>query len=341
MKDNEISKHKFRDWLPKILSVIAAIILWYYVIDVRTTTEEITVYAVPIAINNFSSMDGLDIISGKDSTVDVVVRGTKSEIYNVTIDDIYASVDMNGVDTAGIHKMDVDVISLKKGVSVVNKTVSQINVNVDKKISDVVPVKYALVESSIENDYEMGTPELSFDTVRVSGPQNLIETVAIALIEIDLGSGPVKNSITYRGKLKLYDEAGNLIDSPYIKLSDEIAVVEIPVTKSEVKTVVPNFYHGDYSYDYVVYPSEIVIKGSVLKVENIKKIYTSPITETTPGRVNKTLELPEGVLAYDLDGNVVDSVSVTINRAENMFDVNKNTIERETEDNSDSKSSKV
>ena len=64
MKDNEISKHKFRDWLPKILSVIAAIILWYYVIDVRTTTEEITVYAVPIAINNFSSMDGLDIISG-------------------------------------------------------------------------------------------------------------------------------------------------------------------------------------------------------------------------------------------------------------------------------------
>jgi len=24
MKDNEISKHKFRDWLPKILSVIAA-----------------------------------------------------------------------------------------------------------------------------------------------------------------------------------------------------------------------------------------------------------------------------------------------------------------------------
>ena len=100
--------------VPKILSVIAAVILWFYVIDVRTTTEETTFYGIPIVINNFSYTDGLDIVSGKDFTVDVEVRGKKSDLSQVTSQDIYASVNMSGIDYAGTHKMDVDIVCLKK-----------------------------------------------------------------------------------------------------------------------------------------------------------------------------------------------------------------------------------
>ena len=81
------------DILPKILSVIVAVILWFYVVDVQNTNEEKTIFNIPVAIENFEYASGLDIVSGKDYTIDVVVRGTKSNVNNVDQKSIYASVD--------------------------------------------------------------------------------------------------------------------------------------------------------------------------------------------------------------------------------------------------------
>lgn len=310
MKENYVSKHKFKDWLPKILSVLAAIILWYYVIDVRTTTEETTVYGVPIAITNFSTVEGLDIISGKDLTVDVVVSGTKSDIYNVSLEDLYASVDMKGITTSGTHKMDVDVVCLKKGVTVVKKNVSRINVKVDRMVSGVVPVEVVPLYSIEEQIYEMGTPVLSFDNVRITGSQDIVDTVVKAKGEFNIGQ--VKNNITNTVKLKLYDANGDVVDSPYIKLSDDVVTVDIPVFKREVRPVVPDFSRSNLSYTYEVTPSEIIIKGDVIRVESVKSIYTEPISDVQPAKILKRLVLPNGVTAYDVDGEVVDSVTVLI-----------------------------
>ncbi len=303
-------KSKFRSLFPKILSVVAAVILWFYVVDVRTTTEEKVVYGVPISINNFSHADGFDIISGKDHTVDVVVRGLKSDISDVTASDLYASVDMGGIDSAGSHRLDVNVESLKNGVSVINKTVSAINVNVDKNVSFVVPVEPIIIYTIEEDIYEMETPKLSFESVRVTGPQNIVDTIKTAKAEKDIGK--VENSITTTVKLKLYDESGNLIDSPYIKLAENVVKVEIPVYKSEVKSVLPNFTDTDYKYDYTVSPSEILVKGDVKSVEKIKNILTEQIIEITPSKVVKRLDLDGKLKAYDLDGNSIDTVTVTI-----------------------------
>lgn len=200
---NEKQNKSKADILPKIFSVLAAVILWFYVVDLRTTTDEITVYGVPISINNFSENDGLDIVSGKDFTVDVEVRGNKSELGMVSAQDIYASVDMNGVDRAGTHKLDVDVVSLKKGVTVVNKSVSRISVTVDKNASAVVPIELVMLYTIEEDVYEMKSPVMSFESVQITGPQNIVDTVVKAKVEMNIGK--VENTITYTGKLKLYD----------------------------------------------------------------------------------------------------------------------------------------
>lgn len=309
---NGTGEHKsnFRSLLPKIFSVIAAVILWFYVVDVRTTTEEKIVYGVPISINNFSHAEGFDIISGKDHTVDVVVRGLKSDISDVTANDLYASVDMSGIDMAGSHKLDVNVESLKSGVTVINKTVSVINVNVDKNVSFVVPVEPVIIYTIEEDVYEMETPKLSFESVRVTGPQNIVDTVKTAKAEKDIGK--VQNSITTTAKLRLYDEAGNLVDSPYVKLAENVVKVEIPVYKSEVKAVVPHFTDSDYKYEYTVSPAEILVKGDVKSVEKIKNVLTENIAEISPSKVVKRLDLDNSIKAYDLDGNAIDTVTVSI-----------------------------
>lgn len=317
------------DVLPKILSVVAAVILWFYVVDLRTTTEEMTIYDVPIAINNFSDNGDLDIISGKDFTVDVEVRGKKSDLNMVTAQDIYASVDMEGIDYAGTHKLDVDVVSGKKGITVVNKNVSKINVIIDKNSSATVPIEPVVLCSIEEDVYEMKTPVLSFESVRITGPQNVVDTVVKAKVEVNIGK--VENTITYTGKLKLYDESENEVQSPYVKLSEDVVKVEIPVYKTQKKNVVPVFYDTSYDYEYTVTPSFVYLKGSVSSVENTKNASTEPITETSTKLFVKRLDLPVGVTAYDESGNVVDTVKVNVVSTKEKKPTKTNTQDSESD----------
>lgn len=330
----QIENKRRTDILPKIFSVVAAVILWFYVIDVRTTTEEMTVYGVPIVLNNFSYTDGLDIVSGKDFTVDVQVRGKKSELSQISLQDIYASVDMSGIDYAGTHKMDVNVVCLKSGVTISNKNVSQINVNVDRNVADVVPVETVMLYTIEEDIYQMGTPTLSFENVRVTGPQNLVESVVKAKVEMNIGK--VENNITYTGKLKLYDENERVVDSPYLKLSEDVVKVEIPVYKTELKNVVPVFYNTKLEYEYTVVPSQVYVKGSVSGVEGIKNAGTDPINDVVPMLVVKRLDLPAGVTAYDGEGNLIDTVRINITSVvDKVANVDEQENDKESEKNAD------
>ena len=217
----------------KILSVVAAIVLWFYVVDVQNTVEEKNVYNVPIVIENFKSIDGYNIVSGMDNAVDVVIRGTKSDISDVDSNDIYASVDMSEYTQAGDYKCSVR-ISAPEGISVVSRSVSQITVSVDKTISRTFEIKPVLTSYSISNDYTMGTPILEEYFVRVEGPEEIINSISFA--EVRLASlGELKGDKTSRGEVVLVDVDGNTVKSPYLKLNGShnglYLNVKIPVTK--------------------------------------------------------------------------------------------------------------
>lgn len=312
-KNSVNNQSSFKAWFPKIFSVVAAIILWFYVVDVQTTTEEATIYNVPVEIENFLSADGLDIISGKDHTIDVVVRGTRTDVISLTQNDIYASVDMSGIASAGNYKRDVNV-KAPKGISVVSKTVSSITIGVDKTISKPVPVFVNAEYSIAEDIYEQGEPILSEDTVYVQGPEKLVDSVVKAEARVNLEH--LESKVSARVALVPVDEAGNDVSSPYLKLKDSFVNVTIPVYKISTVKIEPVFYDVNYKYDYDLLPKTIRIKGDATTVDSIEKIFTQPITETEPRLVVTRFNLPEGITAYDDKGSVIDSVRVSIKSVE-------------------------
>ena len=309
------------DILPKVLSVVVAIILWFYVVDVQNTYEEKTVFNVPVVIENFEYASGLDIVSGKDYTIDVVVRGTKSDVTHVDQSDIYASVDMLGIDSAGNYKLDVSV-ACPKNLSVVNQTVSQINVGVDKTIAKSVHIVVNASYSIEEEFYEKGEEILSFDTVFISGPEKIIDSIKRVEARLDLDK--LESKVTARVPLVPVDENGNEVSNPYIKLKDSAVTVSIPVYKIASKKIVANFYDVNYLYDYVIHPSELRVKGESTVVDNIDSIKTVPITEINPMLVVKSLEIPEGLSVFDNNGTPVDSVKVYIKSVKPIHEVAEN-----------------
>ena len=140
MASNNTSKAKKRDILPKIFSILAAFILWFYVVDIRTTIEEKTITGIPVNIVNFDIETNLDVISGREHTVEVTVSGIKNDVEKISQDDIVVTADMNGIVNAGTYKIDLNVTT-PSGISILKKSTSEISVTVDKTTSKHFPIE--------------------------------------------------------------------------------------------------------------------------------------------------------------------------------------------------------
>ncbi len=314
LKNNTEKNQKMHksDMTPKILSIVAAVLLWFYVIDVQTTQHEKNFYSVPVSIENFNSETGLDIISGRESTVDVVLRGTKSQINSLLISDIKASVDMSSVTDAGDYSLDVS-IETPSNVSLVKKSVSSVTVKVDKTIGKSIPIELDMTYL-LPDTYEFGEISITPKNVYIQGPKDIIDAVEKGRVKLDIGN--VKSSITSRSSVELVDKNKNVVSSPYVKIETSFVEITVPVLKTANKKVTLNVTEKDVKYDYTVYPSSLKIKGESNLIDAISDVSTHPINEVNAGVSNVRLSLPEEVNAYDENGNLVTSVTVSFRNVE-------------------------
>lgn len=314
LKNNDQSNRKTHksDLTPKILSIVAAVLLWFYVIDVQTTQHEKNFYSVPVTIENFNSETGLDIISGRESTVDVVLRGTKSQINSLLVSDIKASIDMSSVTDAGDYALDVSV-ETPSNVSLVKKSVSSVTVRVDKTIGKSVPVELDMTYL-LPDAYEFGEISVTPKNVYISGPKDLIDTIEKGRVKLDIGN--VKSSITSRSSVELVDKNRNVVTSAYVKLDNSFVEITVPVLKTVKKKVALDVTAKNVKYDYTITPSSVEIKGESNIVDGIAEVSTHPVSQVNAGVSSVRLSLPEEVNAYDLNGNLVTSVTVSFRNVE-------------------------
>lgn len=308
---NVKKKAKKNDIIPKILSIVAAIILWFYVIDIQTTIEEKVITGIPVSIENFDTSDGLSIVSGKEHTIEVTVSGIKNEVQKISQKDIIATADMNGVESAGTHKLDINIAS-PKGITVINKSADYVSVSVDKTITKVRKIE-VVANYNAEEDYEIGEPILSLDSVQIEGPEKVVDSVEKLRAVLELGT--LKNTVKAECSLTPVDKDGNSVESPYLKLSQSSISVRIPVYKTAVVDVVPSFENDEeYDYDYKVTPERIKIKGEVSDINSIKEAKTLAISHTdeTKKVYNIKLDLPVDISYCNLDGSTITSVTVDI-----------------------------
>ena len=87
------------------VSLVLAFILWLYAISTGTQVVTSAIKAVPITIEGGGST--LSVYNALNSTVDVTIEGTKSELKNVPRDERLGRRKRNK--TTGIYTLDVNV----------------------------------------------------------------------------------------------------------------------------------------------------------------------------------------------------------------------------------------
>ncbi len=299
-------KKSFGSFWAKVICVLAALLVWFYVSGEQSPTFEKTFYNIAVNYDGMASLEkqGYTIISGNNPTVDVTVSGKRTEVNNIGKDDITASADLSGIYGPGEYTLTLSVATPGNTSS---KTVNpeSVVVYVDKSSQKEIPVVATVVSGgTTELSIKIEDPVPAYETVRVTGPDEELAEISHAAIDIAL-EGLVDSSVEYTGQLYLVDKNGNTYSSAYVKTDKTRITVMIPVNK--YKTVpVEVAYSGD-SADVVGYDTELSLKNveirgnadvidaiSSVKTENID---LSKITGNTG--ITTELAVPPGAQLVD------------------------------------------
>ncbi|MBR4959855.1 MAG: hypothetical protein IKY52_03050, partial [Clostridia bacterium] len=262
------------EWGIKLLCVFAAFILWLYVMEVESPAYETTIGGITVELvgtDILENQNGLSIYSGRGLPLNITVSGKKSIVNKLDTDEIVATADVSGIYTAGRHQLDIQV-DLPSGLALQQKSQNSVTVYVDKAVSKVIPIYESVPKMDLPDSYEVGTVSLEYNSVNISGPEIILNTVAAARLDVDLSNRTGSFTDTY--SIYLVDAYNKVITSPYLRYSPSEITVDVPIYKTVTVPVEVSFAHGylnETNAAVTVSPAQVTIKGdeSAVNVENL------------------------------------------------------------------------
>ncbi len=304
-------KRKKSDWVAKVLCLLAAFIIWFYVMQVDSPDHEET-FSVDVTLTNTAAMEtvsGLSIYNGYGTTVDVTVTGKKSVIGKLTSEDFRVTADVSSIDVAGFHAVPVNV-ELPAGLTLSSVSQNTVQIYADEKSSKVVDIR-AKIESFV-SQYEVGEPRPAIETVTVTGPKSALDEIEYAQISLTLGN--INASMNASGALVLIDKNGGVLNNPYLRLSRKDVLVNIPVYTTKTLPVTVNYKYGyfnDTNVRVTINPQKLALRGDPAVLNAMSELVATTLDEKRiTGDVTQlvALALPEGMTVH----NGAASVLVTV-----------------------------
>ena len=286
-KTKKNKKDKRIDFISKIICVIIAVFVWFYVMQVESPEYKHTFEDVEIKLSGAEMLEkerGLSVYSGYGRTVDITVSGKKSVVGRQSSDDIRVTADISNITSAGEYEVALNV-SLPDGLDLVETEYEKISVYADEKSSVTVRLKAETPGFTKSGEFDYGATVLEFDSVVVTGPKNEIDNIDHAVVTLDLTSmGVIKQTVSATRSVKLVDADNNPIDNPYIKLSNTEAQVTIPVYTEKVVPLRVDWFYGylnENNVNVILSPSEVRVKGDPATLDRMDFITVATIDEKT------------------------------------------------------------
>ena len=201
-----------------LISLVAAVALWAYVVTVVSTEKSATIYNIPVTFTGLDTLQeqNLTVTEGLDATVTLQLTGRRTLIQELNRDNISLTVDVSKITTAGTYSRNYN-ISYPSGISGINvdrRMPGTIDVTVEELESREIPVKVAFQGSAAEG-YMIGSSTAAFDAITITGTADQMDAVSAALVIVNdqnLTSGFVRNM-----DFTLVDGEGNPVDDTGIE----------------------------------------------------------------------------------------------------------------------------
>jgi len=268
--------------LPALLSLGIAILLWLYVVTVVSPNSDNHYYNIPVNIQGEAVLQdrGLMIVSGNLPAVSLHLEGNRSDLKKINSSNISIGVDVSGIGEPGSYELSLTAPNYltdvaNNAITVLSKNPGTVTVQVERRLSKPVPVDIRYSGTLPENF--MADKEnriLDFENVTVTGPQSVIDQIAMARIDVDLEGREESLSQSYR--YTLCDAAGEPVDAGLVVTDVEDISLTLKIVRvKEVALTVSVLYGGGATVEtakVVVEPGTILVSGSDALLEDLTEV---------------------------------------------------------------------
>lgn len=287
----------FRHNLPaKILALLGAVILWFFVMNDQNPSVNST-FTVPVYTIN--GPDGYTIkLNPRDVTVKV--RAPRASFTATKPDDFKAYVDLEDA-VEGTNRLKVRTV-VPQGFEVVDISDEIIEVTMEALIEKQVSVNIQVTgNTGAHSALDKILPEK--DSVKVTGPRNNVERVNQVVGYLNLANNT--SDFTAKVKLTPVDVDGNIVDG--VSLSTKEMDVTAKILSGVDKKVVSikPVYSGLPEHNFEVsvvsaQPDKVEVTGKTEVLEKLNEIFTDDIiVDGANADITKdvNLVLPDGIIS--------------------------------------------
>lgn len=322
-------------------AILCAVFLWMYVVTVVTPDDDVTVSNIPIVFQGESKLSSEHelILSNKSvATVTVKFHGSRVDLKRLSDDKsgVTAVVDVSQFTSEREYSVGYDIVlpsALQDNVvQIVDRTPRTIQFTVEKLAHKQVPVK-GLFDGTIAPGYVEGDLHFDQDTVKVTGPQKLVDQVNYA--QVVVGGNNVSETFTRQVSITLFDNENQEMHSNDLVLSaSEIEVtLQVLMEKTLPVTVTPVYGPGamEENVTVAVNPANVTLRGPSAVLENMTEVSLGelvlanaqdgvaiPIEITLPEEVSSATELTQAEVTATFNGLEILELPVTTILPENL-----------------------
>ena len=291
-----------------IVSVLAAMCLWVYVMTVVNPDVDLTIGNIPVT---FSGAEVLREDHGKNADLKTLDQHK---------DELKAVIDVSKVRSTKDYTMSYD-ITLPSAVSAssitkMDKSPATITFTVERQIRKSVEVRGDFSSVKIAEGYMLDSTSFDFDSITIEGPESVVNTVDHVQITIERSN--VDKTITESVPVVLLDKDGAQVDPTQLTLSADAIEVTMKIVKYKVVPIEVQFTEGggaklsDLDWDYE--PKAITLSGDSTVLDGLNSIQLEPIDLSALPSNDETVErailIPNE--AKNVSGEETVSVRITI-----------------------------
>lgn len=267
--------------MPKILSVLFAIIFWLYVMDQVNPEMVRTIPNMPVEVLNEELIQsgGFVVLDKKVPSVTVKIKGRRKAVMNITEDDIILSTDVKDFHK-GNNYFPIGKKIFADNVTIEDLSENRVQMNIDRLTETTKTITLKTVGKLPEGE-TLGNVKLSPDRVVVRGPESVVKLVAGIWGEVDLST--VQNNAVANITLKSIDQNGREVTG--ITLSSSTVSATLGVMRennAEIQAdLVGSLPTGFKITNISIEPKTVSLKGQAGNAQEVKSIKTKPINLST------------------------------------------------------------
>lgn len=309
-------------WIYILLSILLAVMFWFYVRVDQDPPQTSWFYNVPVEVVGSSVLtrQGLTVSSISQRTVNLQIKASASVLDTLTRNrkDFTVSLDVSKC-TEGENKLAYSpnwpVNVNEENVTTVDRKPESISVTVEKLYTNSFQVEFQL-KGKVADGYQAGTPAISPETVIVSGPVEQVSQVSkvVAILEEEELNERFAGDLP----LVLLNSGGEELTGLDVSLDADYAYVVLPVVVVKEVPLTVNFLSGggatEEDVEWSMDMDSITVSGAEADMDKLTEISVGSVdlskvvgtnSFTFPVELDPSLENVTGITTV--------TVTVTIN----------------------------